>query len=327
MITAIEIENLRGIRKGRLEGLAPLTILTGPNGCGKSTVLDALLIGASLDTAEAVIRAVQRHPVSLAGADWLFRSSELEARIWVATDSDQSWEYKLKRSLDNHKSLKLEATGWRQAGIFKRTFIAFGVDNKDGSVRTDSTTQAEDLGQFVRLIDPGIAAPLHETFSNAARALRKDQVEELLKALVPNFKRLEILTEGDTPFLAISTETSVAPVSLAGDGIQALVQIALEMAAAPGGLVLVEEPEVYQHPGAIAQTAKAILANVRRGVQIVLTTHSLELIDALLSEATEEDVAGMAVFNLLLRDGELRHGRRVGEQITFARQNMESDLR
>jgi predicted ATPase len=47
MIDAIEIENLRGIRHGRLDGLKPLTILTGPNASGKSTVLDALLIAAT----------------------------------------------------------------------------------------------------------------------------------------------------------------------------------------------------------------------------------------------------------------------------------------
>jgi hypothetical protein len=34
VITAIDVENLRGIARGRLEGVAPLTILTGPNGCG-----------------------------------------------------------------------------------------------------------------------------------------------------------------------------------------------------------------------------------------------------------------------------------------------------
>ena len=44
-----------------------------------------------------------------------------------------------------------------------------------------------------------------------------------------------------------------------------------------------EEPEVHMHPGAIRQCARAILAAVRRGIQIVLSTHSLELIDALLS--------------------------------------------
>ena len=71
-ITAVEIENLRGIRTGKLEGLAPLTVLTGPNGSGKSTVLDALDIGGSPNPAEAVRDCVKRRPDVPDGQRWIF---------------------------------------------------------------------------------------------------------------------------------------------------------------------------------------------------------------------------------------------------------------
>lgn len=91
--------------------------------------------------------------------------------------------------------------------------------------------------------------------------------------------------------------------------------------------MLLEEPEVYQHPRAIWQSAKVVLINMRRGVQTVLTTHSLELIDALLAGASPDDLEKMSVFNLLLEDGKLSSGRRAGEEIAFARQTLEDDLR
>ncbi|MGH7340867.1 MAG: hypothetical protein ACREKH_10295, partial [Candidatus Rokuibacteriota bacterium] len=90
---------------------------------------------------------------------------------------------------------------------------------------------------------------------------------------------------------------------------------------------VVEEPEVYQHPKAIRQGARVLLANVRRGVQMILSTHSLELIDALLAEASGEDLDRVALFNLRLDDGELKAGRRSGAEIAFARQTLENDLR
>jgi len=57
-----------------------------------------------------------------------------------------------------------------------------------------------------------------------------------------------------------------------------------------------------------------------------LTTHSLELIDALLAEARDE-LDQMALFNLALEKGELRSGRRAGEEIELARETLENDLR
>ena len=59
MISSIEIRNFRGIQSGKLEDLTPLTILVGPNGCGKSTILDALILGAHRQLFKAVQQLVK----------------------------------------------------------------------------------------------------------------------------------------------------------------------------------------------------------------------------------------------------------------------------
>ncbi len=87
----------------------------------------------------------------------------------------------------------------------------------------------------------------------------------------------------DEPVLLIDFADYSVPVAGAGSGIYAIVRLALEVAAPPGGLVLVEEPEAHQHPDVIAQTAKVLLAAARRDVQLIVSTHSLELIDALVA--------------------------------------------
>jgi predicted ATPase len=180
---------------------------------------------------------------------------------------------------------------------------------------------------FVRLVDPGLPIPLHRTFTEVTRSGRRDAVHELLADLIPGFERLEIIALAEDQFgLGITLDGLSVPLGLAGDGIQAFTQLALEIAVAPEGLVLVEEPEVYQHPKAIRQSARVLLANVRRGVQVVLTTHSLELIDALLAEG-EDDLDDMALFNLAIEGGKLKSGLRKGAEIEFARQELESDLR
>jgi predicted ATPase len=108
---------------------------------------------------------------------------------------------------------------------------------------------------------------------------------------------------------------------------EALLRLSLELASSGGGVALLEEPEVHQHPGAIGQSARAILAAVRRHIQVVLSTHSLELIDALLAESSASDLAGLTVYRLQLQEGLLKSSRLPGPDIAFERTTIEDDLR
>jgi predicted ATPase len=340
MIDAIEIENLRGIRHGRLEGLKPLTILTGPNASGKSTVLDALLIGASPEPEEAVGRTVERRPAVSSGAKWLIGSASQTARLTIESASERSqrqldWSEHCSDNLrerlrkrDARPPFSMVVLGRSldpDGNVVPDRSVGFGADNQ---YETATSRQFSLEVLVVRLVDPGLPVPLHQTFTHTARTGRREDVYVLLSNLVPDFERLEILVEDDdSPSLYLTSAGRSVPVGLAGDGVQAFIQLALEVAVAPEGLVLVEEPEVYQHPKAIWQTAKVLLANMRRGVQMVITTHSLELIDAILAEASEDDLENIALFNLKLENGELGHGRRAGKEIAFARQTLENDLR
>ncbi len=338
MIAAIGIENLRGIRSGRLEQLAPFTILTGPNACGKSTVLDALLIGTSPTPGDAVGRAVKRHPEAIGGAGWLFRDPQVPAKLSLETTTGSGWSCHLRWKDECPDELRDELL--KQHGVPPFSIVdleqtptkvhwvrttALDVENRYTVSRGDRSVSTV---KAVRLVDPGLPVQLQRAFSVVSQNGPRKVVEDLVKELVADFEHLEILVEqNNKPFLAIRSRGRSVPVALSGDGIQAFVQMALEIAIEPKGLVLLEEPEVYQHPKAIWQTARALLANMRRGVQTVLTTHSLELIDGLLSEALEEDLEQMALFNLRLDEGTLVSSRRAGDEMAFARRDLEKDLR
>lgn len=340
MITSLKIENLRGIGAGYLEGLAPLTVLTGPNASGKSAVLDALLIATSPSLADAVGRAVKRHPAVSGGARWLFRQGQREARVEVGTSSADAWTRSLEwfehcvEGLQEDLIRRRSPPPYSMVMINESSFsdhaasgtIAFGGDNQ--YVDQQRGGRGESSVSFVRLVDPGLPIPLHRSFTEATQAGRRELVHQLLADLIPSFERLEIIALTEQDFgLAVTSGGRSVPLGLSGDGIQAITQLALEIAVAPEGLVLVEEPEVYQHPKALGHTARVLLANVRRGVQTVITTHSLELIDALLSEAGSEDLAAISLFNLGLEDGFLKSGVRVGKEIQFSRVTLEADVR
>jgi predicted ATPase len=94
MIRSIEIKGLRGIREGCLTDLSPLVVLVGPNGSGKSTVVEGILIGASPNTAEAIVEVVRRHEAGGSGLRWLlWKPSDAEpTEVAVRENADYSWK-------------------------------------------------------------------------------------------------------------------------------------------------------------------------------------------------------------------------------------------
>jgi predicted ATPase len=171
--------------------------------------------------------------------------------------------------------------------------------------------------------------PLHELYSNVVRQGLKGQLNETIGALVPGFQQMEVLTEEGTPVLYLDFADRAVPVALVGDGISSLIRLSFEMITNPGGIVLMEEPEIHMHPGAIYQLARVIMATVRRDVQVVLTTHSLELIDGLLSEISrkEGDIEKLSVYRLGLQEGVLKSSHISGPDVAFSRGTIENDLR
>lgn len=341
MISSIEINNFRGIREGKLGNLTPLTILVGPNGCGKSSVLDAMLIGASPTPARAVLQTVQRHKGVVERGRWMFWRQE-----------GMHWEAKLivyaEKQTDRTTTLALDAS--LAANSPGEAFITCTPILHDPSIGNGSYSvpaldvrlmPQEDaavgmvippLGDVsnIRLIEThgnGDQTPLHDLFSQTTRAGQRENARALIAELVPGLKDVEILTEAGKPILYLVFENAAVPVALSGDGVHAMVRVALELASLPDGVALLEEPEVHQHPGAMWQTAQAIMAAVRRNIQVVLTTHSLEFIDMLLTAAREEDIARLSLYRLELEKGRLIAVQTSGPDVAFSRGEIEKDLR
>jgi predicted ATPase len=170
--------------------------------------------------------------------------------------------------------------------------------------------------------------PLHELYSDLVRQGKREEVNAILGSLVPGLRHLEVLTEGGTPILNIVYRDRAVPAALAGDGIALLLRYGFELAIRQGGVALLEEPEIHSHPGAIRQVARSIVSAVRRNVQVVLTTHSLELIDALVAQVSDPaELDRLSVYRLQFQEGVLKSSRLPGTEVAFARGQIEEDLR
>jgi predicted ATPase len=335
MIGSVEIQNLRGIKDGKLDELTPLVILVGPNGSGKSTVLDALLVGASPVPGDAVGRAVRRHQGVRYGARWLLWKSGREGDAEVEVRTDSGGIRRSRISVDLARPEEKAVLRWSLIGT-ERTpelphprgiEIRFEDRNRYEAPGTAEFWADRTEVRFVEASAADLQTPLHTLLTEVHERGRHKEAEGIVAEVVPGFPQIRILTEGDSPIVHLGFESHSVPAALAGDGIHALVRLSLELASRERGTVLLEEPEVHQHPAALRQTARAIIAAVRRDIQVILTTHSLELIDALLSESLDADLDRLALYSLALEQGTLKSARIPGREVSLVRTTIEEDLR
>jgi energy-coupling factor transporter ATP-binding protein EcfA2 len=339
VIRSVEINGLRGIREGKLEDFTPVVVLVGPNGSGKSTVLDALYIGSSPNPAEAVGLTVERREEFSRGARWLLWKGGAEgaARVEITTDAPARRVCELLMARSNegpHPRIngKLLDTPGDNREDFSVTFNhSFPRNSGAPSFQLSPATIRPLNGvSDVRFVDHRAKAlqdPLLQLYTQAFESGRIGQTKALIKSLMPAVEDIQILVEGTTPLLYLIYADRAVPAALAGDGIFLLLRLSLELTTRGAGTVLLEEPEVHLHPGGIYQCARVLVAAARRGIQVVLTTHSLDLIDDLLSELNDTELELLTLYSMDLVDGTLKFFRKAGPDVAFARTQIHDDLR
>lgn len=330
MIKSVTIKNLRGIGKGELSELTPLVVLVGPNSSGKSTILDALMIGASPTPGKSMGIAVSRRNVRR-GARWLlWRSGEFGAtEVSVTTTAGATRTCEVSHhSADPNDALIAKV----MSKVGNSPVAATGrVTLEPNNVFStwDDAGPLPDVSD-VQLVEPQggkSSQSIHELYSLAVQRGRRNEVTAMIAALVPGVTGLEILTDKNDPVVHLVFPDHSVPAGLAGDGIQSLLRLSLELATQKGGVALLEEPEVHEHPAAIRQSARAIVTAVRRDVQVILSTHSLEMIDALLAELKDDELPLLSLYRLKLTDGVLSKSRLEGPSVLRSRGEIGDDLR
>lgn len=367
MISKLHIENLRGISSGTLADLAAVNVIVGPNNAGKSTLLDALLLAVSPKPSEVLPKVVQRRTMADPGA-WLLhrRRGRITARalLTVETDQNHTRAVRITARYDQPKAKLSTEVVWLEEERIRALKKALAEQQKPrpaGSTVTRAGLQGSrttfrrltnELNQLqaalqqkrekadpipgtpeVHLIEPEFSdrqMPLHDLYTYVAERGLRAHAKQIVTDLIPELEDIEILTQKGQPVVYLDMRDGGAlPVSVAGDGVRLLLALSFELARPEGGLVLLEEPETHLHPAAIRQAARAIHAASNRGIQIVITTHSLDLIDSLLETFGQrvEDLDKLAFYRVRLNEGELVSNRHTGQEASEARTRIAEDLR
>ncbi len=140
---------------------------------------------------------------------------------------------------------------------------------------------------------------LTDRLSDALIQDRRASLLGLLQSLQPTVKGFEIVTrprQGPQVWLQ-DEQAGWMPISVAGDGVRRAFHFAVAAVSAKGGVLLVDEIESALHKNALRKVFGYLVRECAElDVQIFATTHSLEALDAILAEATDE--ASLVVYNL-----------------------------
>ncbi|HMY15384.1 MAG TPA: AAA family ATPase [Polyangium sp.] len=343
MIHEVTISGLRGVDEGRITDLSPLVVLVGSNGSGKSTVLDALLIGTGDAPGDEVGRSVQRRPDLWNGARWLIpRHRETGSTIEVIRrrgggEERRTTRLRFQDTIDTDLAHDLME---QRPGVPASGSIMVDVDCPGAShaalagFLADNSYQCKYSEQQIpawdtKLIDipHGSNQPLDALFITATERGRLEQAVKILQSLYGDrIRDITVLTDKAAPVIYVVTDRGNIPIMALGDGIACLVRIVLELAIAPHGLVLLEEPEIHQSPRMIMSLAEIIWAAVDRGVQVVASTHSLAFINALLKYAPAWARGDLNILGLSLHKGLLTSQRLSTYDVEALRQELEAAL-
>ena len=347
-IERVTIQNLRGIRDGVLEGLSPLSILVGPNNSGKSTVLEGVWSAAAgADAREVWQRLLRRGGPALHAARHVLHGAAKEACAQAFGPDGQRCRVALSIPTIRHVDRLREA---REQGLTEpMVSLCSEADFVWAGQRSasETVTQVDAGRRFARcFIESGdtsvpftvsfvdveaVRTPgaLEEAYSKLEKQRRVARVVRSLQRAMPTLTDLRILkVDEDFVLHAIHGDAPTVPAYLAGDGFKRFLEVAAQVYdAGDGGVVLLEEPESFQHPRYLTELAVVLRDAVALGTQVILSTHSVELIDLLL-QRPEGDVGPLpTVHRLRLTDGVLRAVAVSGESARYAREEPAQALR
>lgn len=335
MRTSITIQNLRGIEEGTIEDLAPLSILVGSNNTGKSTVLEALWFNASRGDASVVASmATRRGWCGISCVEQLFYRPQEAAFVKTTVDGKEiSTEFSLGNiSTDVYDLVRNKPEFEDGIQILaecnrgQTSKLALSSKGEIGGYLTTKSFKASDPHIFVAVETITEFGLLEDAFSDASAKGKEAEIEALLARIGQPNQSLRILKRGDQYVLHTIFNGKAVAVYFSGDGYKRLLYIACVLAAQAGGLVLLEEPECFQHPKHLRELAQLIWGAIDQGTQVVLSTHSLDLLRHIFFSETAR-LEKAAVFRTTLKEGRLAAVRIAGERAKERLEELGEDLR
>lgn len=345
MIKKLTLKNFKAFEEEAFN-IAPLTLITGINGMGKSSIIQSLLL---LKDNYNIKNLTTGNPISLTGdlvdletAESLcyFKANDRKVSIDIVDENssegnklnDYCWELDASIAYAIELPFSFSSTGdLEDLSLFRPSFIFLSAER----LGPRGEYQKKYKRNFnTRLGVQGELTPAY--LNNAANANQKiglpgmknsklpqgaDQLTENVNAWMSQIMALPMKTISnsisDSKFkLEYKFEGSMGKNFSAlqvGFGMTFVLPIVVALLQAQkGDLIIVENPEAHLHPAAQVEIGMMIAQAVENGVQVIVESHSDHILNSL-RLARKKGILGEKDINLIF----VQHDISSGTNITF----------
>lgn len=323
LLQSVRVVAYRGIEHLELADLTPVTLILGSNNSGKTSILEAMsLLLRAPDPSQWVHLARQRDlDIPLEDALWAL----FPGGAWMSLENgpQQSRKVELagvlggaKREVSATGLASLSWGGTEQEEITLRIEVL--IDGTKSTLEFNRTSPAQWAAGRVFKVFTATSAGHRSTrgfvehLSHVVADGKKGLAVELAQLFDSDVEDLDVVDLSGRRSVRVKHKArGVVDLASFGDGLRRAVLFSLMLSRAGGGALLIDELEVGIHP-TLMRTVYLRLCEAARAVQaqLILTTHSLEAVDAILGAAEGSDRQdSLSAFWVQRKDG-LHEARR-----------------
>ena len=340
LVESVSVKNLKLLGDFAVKGLRPVTLLSGDNGCGKTTLLEAVFMCFDRRWEKPHTPPILSplRDASIMNEDafsYLFHEGNLGAPVTVSCAVDGVW-HKVSAGLapeGGPENIAVPFADMRKAngGALMETRAAqrLLVEHAEGEeVKSRVTVTLDHEGvkakaerveapvKFVQIVRDGLViSGLADDADNLSGLEIKGDKAAILDALqivAPNASDITVASVRNTPlvFVRMAGAKRMTPSMLLGAGAQKVLSLALSLHSHNDGLFLLDEVTVGWHHSHLVDLWRMIFRVCKeRNHQVIATTHSYEGITAFAEAATAENAEGDACYVRLLNADEFPNGK------------------
>lgn len=348
MVRDFTIGRYRGLEGLKIKDLAKVNIFVGPNNCGKTSILEAIIFSRLYNDVDLFIDTfISRYQKFSAEYFESLFSIDKKPVIYLKLRDDKKElhthiTYKKSRVIRGDDSANITESFELQfsysyedtSGSQDKDYMIIRFEEEKENYKVSVGSSAENNSKYNDVPCKFIA---FSRFDRSERLLKdvdalldqnlRGELIEILKIFDQDIINFEVIGKNRTIKLFKTGQKNPLTLSDYGNGMYKAFYIATSALLSADGILLIDEIEAGIHNRALTKFISRLLEVCeKRNVQLFLTTHSLEAIDIILDDC-RESLADIAVYHIKNQEQETKARRYGGNKLVNLRNEIGFDVR